>query len=518
MQATDEERKLAEHLQKAGELLKAGELDNAEREIGLALSVNRNDVRARNLRGLWLFRGARYDEAEKIYVELCEKWPDDAALRLNLGLVQLRMGKFTDATGHLRRVVAVEAENQRAQGYLGLALLRTGALKEAHEAFVKAGQTELARQVEVQLHKQESGGEARVELREAAGFGERTIEKQDQPFAAVELDAPIEEVGRHGEWQLREAGQGVPLPGAASGDGAPVPHRLQPAEAVPAFATRRLLRDPTAAEPILLGDGGMLVMRVDGRLPTRTLGTVASTGTIAFEPLHRRVRAQSSAETFGDGAEAMFVAVGHGRIIVAARGARFSVLAARRRRLVRARAGAVRLRGVAGVGVGAVSRRRRRGCASGAVPRQWARGVAHGAPGLHAEDGRGAAVRRSRDAARRAWPRGAEAGPRRRRAGALHRVQRRGRASFGRAAHHLFEARESAWRCEDERSAAPPTCGASGPICPISSRWGGFSPFRRSSRSSTTTRRCGPSWLPPSTWSRRSPTRSTAGWRAAASR
>src|SRR3954470_14127993 len=99
MQATDEERRLAEHLQKAGELLKGGQLDGAEKEIDAALSLKRDDVRARNLRGLWLFRGARYEEAEKIYLELCGKWPDDAALRLNLGLVELRMGNFTEASG-----------------------------------------------------------------------------------------------------------------------------------------------------------------------------------------------------------------------------------------------------------------------------------------------------------------------------------------------------------------------------------------------------------------------------------
>src|SRR5262245_10308346 len=90
----DEERQLAEHLHKAGELLKGGQLEGADKEIDAALALRRDDVRARNLRGLWLFRGAKYEEAEKIYLDLCSKWPDDAALRLNLGLVELRMAKF----------------------------------------------------------------------------------------------------------------------------------------------------------------------------------------------------------------------------------------------------------------------------------------------------------------------------------------------------------------------------------------------------------------------------------------
>jgi tetratricopeptide (TPR) repeat protein len=317
----DEERRLAEHLQKAGELLKGGQLDGAEKEIDAALAVRRDDVRARNLRGLWLFRGARYEEAEKIYVELCGKWPDDAALRLNLGLVELRMGKFVEASGSLKKVIAVEPDNGRAQGYLGLALMRTGNLKEAHEAFLKAGQTELARQVEAQLHKQADGAQATGELREAAATGERALQKLDQPFAAVELDAPMDEAGRHGDWQVREPGQ--PL----AGTGGATPLRLLAAEPVPAFATRRLLREPSSTEPFLLAEPGMLVMRVDGRLPTRTFGTLASTDGVTFEPLHRRIRAQATDEPFGDGAEAMLVAVGKGRIIVSARGARFMLLA-----------------------------------------------------------------------------------------------------------------------------------------------------------------------------------------------
>jgi tetratricopeptide (TPR) repeat protein len=254
---------------------------------------------------------------------LCTKWPDDAALRLNLGLVELRMAKFADAAAHLKRVAAAEPENLRAQGYLGLALMRTGDLKEAREAFSKAGQTELARQVEVQLQKVSDGAQVSGELREAAGVGQRALDNKEQPFAAVELDAPLDEAGRHGDWQVREAGQ--PLPGATGTSGA-TPLRLLGAEPVTGFATRRLLKDPSSSDPFLVADGGMLVMKVDGRLPTRTFGTVASTDGVTFEPLYRRIRAQATTEPFGEGPEAMLLAVGKGRMVVSARGARFSLL------------------------------------------------------------------------------------------------------------------------------------------------------------------------------------------------
>jgi uncharacterized protein (AIM24 family) len=70
----------------------------------------------------------------------------------------------------------------------------------------------------------------------------------------------------------------------------------------------------------------MLVVRVDGQLHTRTLGAVASTGQLQFEPAKRRVRGQATDEPFGQGGEAMFVANGHGVMVVAPRGARFTAL------------------------------------------------------------------------------------------------------------------------------------------------------------------------------------------------
>ena len=52
------------------------------------------------------------------------------ALEPELGLVELRMGRHAEAAENLKRVVAAEPDNARAQGYLGLALMRAGALQE----------------------------------------------------------------------------------------------------------------------------------------------------------------------------------------------------------------------------------------------------------------------------------------------------------------------------------------------------------------------------------------------------
>src|SRR5437868_2941762 len=243
-ESVGDERRLAEHLQRAGELLRTDKLDEAEREIDSAMRIRGNDLRARNLRGLFLFRAGRYDEALGVYHELCGAYPADAALRLNLGLVELRIGRHAEAAENLKRVVASEPDNQRAQGYLGLALMRAGELARARDAFHKAGQEELARQVEERMaHLGEEAVAARMDLRRAANEGEKILDA-DQPFGAVELEPPVDEARRGGAWQLRVPGERPPLPGP---EGPPASGRFEPLVLSPplpvaAFATARLLR------------------------------------------------------------------------------------------------------------------------------------------------------------------------------------------------------------------------------------------------------------------------------------
>lgn len=71
----------------------------------------------------------------------------------------------------------------------------------------------------------------------------------------------------------------------------------------------------------------MLVLRIGGRLLTRTAGAIAQAGQLVFQPLERRVRGQTSNEPFGQGPEAMFCAVGRGMMVVAPSGHRFAALA-----------------------------------------------------------------------------------------------------------------------------------------------------------------------------------------------
>ena len=151
MGAEERERRLAAHLARAGELLRTDQVDAADLEVGNALRIASDDVRARNLLGLVRFRAGRYEEAHQVYREIVGRDANDPALRLNLGLVELRLGRNVDAAVNLRHVVEKEPNNQKAQGYLGLALMRAGELKAARVAFLAGGQADLAKQVAHQM-------------------------------------------------------------------------------------------------------------------------------------------------------------------------------------------------------------------------------------------------------------------------------------------------------------------------------------------------------------------------------
>jgi tetratricopeptide (TPR) repeat protein/uncharacterized protein (AIM24 family) len=320
------EQALAAHLYRAGERLRGDDVEGAEREVGSALALRADDMRALNLLGLVRFRAGRYEEALALYHQLVGRAPDDAALRLNLGLVELRMGRHEDAARDLERVVSSEPENQRAQGYLGLALMRSGELGRAREAFRLAGQPDLAKQVEEKMAvSAESHERAVAEMRKIAERGLRQFAEEAQPFAVVDVDAPGADAG--GTWQMKVPGSPVPSPDGASRTARVEPLRLESPLTITEFATARLLRPAQLGEPFALAEGGMLVVRIEGRLATRTLGAIASTGHLAFEPLHKRMRGRAVEEQFGAGAEAMFAASGTGLIVVAPRGSRFTALA-----------------------------------------------------------------------------------------------------------------------------------------------------------------------------------------------
>jgi uncharacterized protein (AIM24 family) len=347
MSIDEQEQPLGLHLQRAGELLRNDDLVGAEQEVARALELGgAGDVRVRNLLGLVHFRAGRLAEARDIYEDLVAGDPEDPGLRLNLGLVELRLGRYQEAVSHLALVTEKEPRNQRARGYLGLALLRSGDLAGARRAFLEAGQGDLARQVEDRIAPgvvEELEGSA-LAVRHIAEDGLRAVEERELPFASVETERQGggEDAGHStdGGWQVRRAGEGAPIPGPMGGPmGMPAavstlrtpPHpiellRVDLPVPVTEFATQRLVSRGVFGEPFGLTDRGLLIIRVDGQLSSRTAGAVLSTGQMTFEPLYRRERGQFTEDLFGGEADGLSQVSGKGLILVAPQGQRFTAL------------------------------------------------------------------------------------------------------------------------------------------------------------------------------------------------
>jgi tetratricopeptide (TPR) repeat protein/uncharacterized protein (AIM24 family) len=93
------------------------------------------------------------------------------------------------------------------------------------------------------------------------------------------------------------------------------------------LATARLIRPEDGNAPFEIGAGGVLIVRVNDRVLSRTEEVVVSCGDLAFEPAARRVRGAATGEIFGDGDKNLFIVTGKGYLVAAAAGQVFTAVA-----------------------------------------------------------------------------------------------------------------------------------------------------------------------------------------------
>src|SRR3954470_20081700 len=153
------DREAIEHKVAAGsELLKLGNLAEAQVAFREALAQDPDNMRVLALLGLTYFRGQQFTEAQPIYEQLVDKAPTDASHRLNLGLVYLKVNEHEKAITALEASRALDPSQGRAVNYLGLAYARAGRYAEAYRSFLIAGQNELAIEIEANLTQGERDG------------------------------------------------------------------------------------------------------------------------------------------------------------------------------------------------------------------------------------------------------------------------------------------------------------------------------------------------------------------------
>ena len=169
-------------------MLKAEYLAAAEWRSTTRSSSLPDDDRTKNLLGLVRFRAGR-TTTPTVYRELVSTHaPTISPIRFNLGLVELRMAKHSDAADDLRWVVEQEPKNIKAQGYYGLALMRP-AIWAARDAFLAAGQAEFARQVMRSARRASEAGRRQSET-DGRGRYRREHRQSRSPMAPTTSKPP----------------------------------------------------------------------------------------------------------------------------------------------------------------------------------------------------------------------------------------------------------------------------------------------------------------------------------------
>jgi tetratricopeptide (TPR) repeat protein/uncharacterized protein (AIM24 family) len=403
------------------EHLRQSRLADAQRAFIAALEAQPGHPKALALLGLTYFRGGNYAQARPVYEELTSLLPTDPAHHLNLGLVYLKIGDAEKAIGELEKSRDLDPSQGRAVSYLGLAYARAGRFVEAYGAFLKAGQTDLAKEIEQHLtleQRQEIEGALREQEKLGTSVSGRFVmptpepakkeaakepPKESEPVrpppraqtVRAEADVAIAEATKAklleskkkpalsaAEFDDRSAkfsepeiqiqrepetpapakaaptpdaepdlvfdttpepaapaapsppstaisaavARAVPSSAAQVGTGTRVAPGSRPPQPLSELATSRLVRPEDGDYTFEISAAGVLVVRVDGKIMTRTEGVDVTGGTLSYEPAQRRARGREQHEPFASDGRPMFVVTGKGHLIASPLGGQFTAV------------------------------------------------------------------------------------------------------------------------------------------------------------------------------------------------
>lgn len=364
---------IEQDLAKGSDALRQGQLEVALHLFQVAVETAPDNPRALALLGLAYFKSGAFADARPVFEQLVKLVPGDASHRLNLGLVHLKLGDADAAIKQLESSRNLDPSRGRAASYLGLAYARAGRYVEAYQAFLQAGQSDLAREVEEHLSPVEK---AAIDTHlEEARAGKSALPPTDaQPSSPVRSMADDESSGvfrfvqpdplsspeieilsapdslpaipvpardtardtfdsggavpaaRPGETAIsRAVAQATPAAGVASRRDTRVAGGSPPV-LLADFATARLVRPDDGDEPFEISATGVLVIRVGERVFSRTEGVDVTGGQLSYEPATRRARGAQTSEPFDDGDRPMFVVSGKGHLIAVPLGGVFTAV------------------------------------------------------------------------------------------------------------------------------------------------------------------------------------------------
>jgi tetratricopeptide (TPR) repeat protein len=295
--AVQEDEALTRQLRRTSELTAAGRLPEAEAALLAAKKNAARDLRVLKLLALVRFKLGRLGEAREAYREAAEVAPDDATVRLNLGLVALKLELFAEAASELETAVRLVPDDRRAWSYLGYAYAKSGARMQAATAFRRAGQHELAAEME------------------------RAATPPSQVAGSPEVQEPQPATGTATEGETSVAsGMATPRPLLRQ---TPVP--VLKAEAfvgdqvatLANFTTGHLLALAPSQVPLEVLGRGLLRFTAGAETHVRESALLAALGAEGLALARRRVRGQLSDEKLTHDGDRFFRVEGTGELLLA---------------------------------------------------------------------------------------------------------------------------------------------------------------------------------------------------------
>jgi len=294
-----EEQVLVAQLRRASELISAQKLPEAERELLGAQQLSPRDVRVLKLLALVRFKLGHLTEARQVYRAASDIAPEDPAIRLNLGLIALKMESFSEAALELEAAVRLQPEDRRAWSYLGYAYARSASPAQAASAFRRAGQHELAAEMEraaaPATHVPESAVIEGLPVAFPAASGE------PRPSSAMATPRP----------QPRSEATPVPLHG-------PNGYGVIPDETatLASFATSRLLSLPQPSAPLASLGQGVLAFSAGAKSHVRQSALLVALGGQGISLARRRTRGHLSSDSLVSDSDRFFCVEGGGDLLL----------------------------------------------------------------------------------------------------------------------------------------------------------------------------------------------------------
>lgn len=292
----------------AGELVSSRRLPEAETEIAQALAHAPHDLRALKLLALVRFKLGRLAEARETYQTVVRAAPDDPGVRRSLGLVALKLEWFHEAVGELEAAARLEPGDRRVWSYLGYAYARVGRSTDAADAFRRAGQPDLAAEMDrgtaVVPPPDRRPGEGTEIGAVPSGLSDRSSFSDEVPTAVERADLPVR----------------LPAPvstGVSRGQAA----------TLTGFTIPRLVTSEERDGALEWVSDGVLRFGVRDEAHVRNAEVLASGGRLLREPARRREQGRFTDAPLGVGAGAFCRCTGRGDLWLSASGARAQLTA-----------------------------------------------------------------------------------------------------------------------------------------------------------------------------------------------